>query len=74
MIEVKLLNKGDSVLEINDKFLAIKRKNGEVDVYKVGFSDQDEFLVDPIKAAVITYGDGVVSKTSEDGETTVFTF
>lgn len=74
MIEVKLLNKGDSVLEINDKFLAIKRKNGDVDVYKVGFTEQDELMVDPIKTAVITYGDGVVSKTSEDGETTYFTF
>lgn len=74
MIEVKLLNKGDSVIELNDKFLAIKRKNGEVDVYKVGFTDQDEFVVDPLKAAVITFGDGIVAKTSDDGETTVFTF
>ena len=36
--------------------------------------NQDEFVVDPLKAAVITFGDGIVAKTSDDGETTVFTF
>ena len=74
MIEVKLLNKGDSIIELNEKFLAIKRKNGAVDIFRVGFTDQDEFMVDPVKAAVITYGDGVIMKTSDDGETTYFSF
>ena len=74
MVEIKLLNKGDSVLEINDKFLAVKRKNGEVDIFKVGFTEQDEMIIDPVKAAVITFGDGIVTKTADDGETTYFTF
>ncbi len=74
MIEAKLLGKGDSVIAVNEKFLAIKRKNGEVDIFKVGFTDEEAFVVDPIKAATITFGEGIVTKTSEDGETTYFTF
>ena len=74
MVEVKILNKGDSVIALNEKFLAVKRKNGDVDIYKVGFTDQDEFVVDPIKAAIITFGEGIVVKKSEDGETTFFAF
>ena len=74
MVTLKLLNKGDSVLEINERFLAIKRKNGDVDIYKIFFTDQDELVVDPIKMTVITYGDGIVTKDSDDGETTYFSF
>ena len=32
------------------------------------------FFIDPIKAAIIGYGEGTVGKTLEDGETTVYTF
>ncbi len=74
MIEAKLLSKGDSVIAVNEKFLAIKRRNGEVDVFKVSSTDEDVFVVDPIKVAAITFGEGIVTKTSEDGETTYFAF
>ena len=74
MIEIKILSKGDSVLEINERFLAIKRKNGEVDIYKVLFNEEGELAIDPVKSAVIGFGDGVVSKKLDDGDTTVFTF
>ena len=74
MIEIKILNKGDSVLSINERFLAIKRKNGEVDIYCVAFNEENELIIDPVKSAVIGFGTGVVSKKLDDGETTLFTF
>lgn len=74
MFNIDILKKGDEVLSINDKFLAVKRKNGTVDIYKVMFNEENEIFIDPIKAAIIGYGEGTVGKTLEDGETTVYTF
>lgn len=74
MIDIKILKKGDSVLTVNDRFLAVKRESGEVDIYRVMFNDENELAIDPVKSAVIGYGEGMVSKTLEDGETTLFTF
>ena len=74
MFNIDILKKGDEVLSINDKFLAVKRKNGTVDIYKVMFNEENEIFIDPITAAIIGYGEGTVGKTLEDGETTVYTF
>jgi len=74
MVKIDVLKKGDEVLAINDRFLAIKRKTGIVDIFNVLFTEENELTIDPVKAAVIGYGEGLVSKESVDGETTVFTF
>lgn len=74
MYNISILRKGDTVLCVNDRFLAVKRKNGEVDIFKVLFSEKDEFLIDPVKTATIGFGEGTVSSDMEDGETTVYTF
>ena len=74
MTNINILKKGDEVLTVNERLLAVKRKNGTVDIYNVMYNEENEFFVDPLKAAVIGYGEGVVGKTLEDGETTVFTF
>ena len=74
MFNISILRKGDAVLCINDRFLAVKRKNGEVDIFKVLFNEKDEFLIDPVKTATIGFGEGTVSSDMEDGETTVYTF
>ncbi len=74
MISINVLKKGDEVLTINERFLAIRRKNGTVDIFNVMFNEQNEIFVDPVKAAVIGYGEGTVGKELEDGATTVYTF
>lgn len=74
MINIDILKKGDEVLTINERFLAVKRKNGSVDIYNIMYNEENEIYVDPIKAAVIGFGEGTVGKTLEDGETTVYTF
>lgn len=73
MININLLKKGDEVLSMNEKFLAIKRKDGTVDVYNVFFNEEGVY-VDPIKTAVIGYGEGTVEKVLDDGETRIVSF
>ena len=74
MLQIDLLKKGDEVLTISDNFLAIRRKNGTVDIFKVLFDENNEIYVDPLKIAVIGYGEGIIGKALDDGETTVYTF
>lgn len=74
MININILKKGDEVLSLTERFLAIKRKNGEVDIFNVMYGEAGEFLIDPLKVASIGYGEGTVGKTMDDGETTVYAF
>ena len=70
MVNIDILKKGDEVMAINERILAVKRKNGCVDIYTVLYNEQGEIFIDPVKAATV----GIVSKESADGETTVYTF
>lgn len=74
MVNIDVLKKGDEVLSINERFLAVKRNNGVVDIYAVFFTEENELTIDPVKTTVIGFGDGLVSKKLDDGETTIFTF
>ena len=74
MVTINILKKGDEVLSITDRILAVKRKNGEVDIFNVMFNEENEFIIDPIKAASIGFGEGTVSKSMDDGQTTVYAF
>ena len=74
MINIDILKKGDEVLTVNERFLAVKRKNGTVDIFNIMYNEENEVFIDPIKAAVIGYGEGTVGKTLDDGETTIYTF
>lgn len=74
MVNIDILKKGDEVMAINERILAVKRKNGCVDIYTVLYNEQGEIFIDPVKAATVGYGEGIVSKESADGETTVYTF
>ena len=73
MVDINILKKGDEVLTINERFLAVKRKNGTVDIFSIMYNEANELLIDPVKAAVIGYGEGTVSMKLDE-ETTIFTF
>lgn len=73
MININVLKKGDEVLTINEKFLAIKRKDGTVDIYNVFFYEEGIY-VDPIRSAIIGYGEGMIEKLLDDGETKIVEF
>ena len=73
MFDIRILHKGDEVICVNDHFLAVKRKSGEVDIFKVVFDERGEFLIDPVKVATVGFGEGTVSASLDD-ETTVYSF
>ena len=74
MININILKKGDEVIAVNEKFLAVRRKTGEVDIFNIMYNENNEVFIDPVKAAVIGFGEGTVEKKLDDGETTVYTF
>lgn len=69
MLNINFLQKGDEVLSLTDHLLSIKRKNGEVDLFKVIVGDDEEMpiYIDPVKIATIGFGNGTVEKELEDG-------
>lgn len=34
-MKINILNKGDKVLNVNENFIAVERKNGEVDIVPI---------------------------------------
>ncbi len=74
MVKINILKKGDEVISVTDNFLAVKRKNGGVDIFRVMMTEENEFCIDPVKVTSIGYGTGTVSKDLDDGNTTVYSF
>ena len=63
---VGLLKKGDSVLNVTSEFVAVKRKNGEVDIIPL-VKDGWSWRVDTENIVTIGYGENTVSYKNEDG-------
>lgn len=61
-----LMKKGDEVLAITNEFVAIKRKNGEVDVIPIT-NNGDGWRVEIENIITIGYGNNTVSFENEDG-------
>jgi hypothetical protein len=58
-IRVKILGKGDSVINVFPGYIVLRRRNGEVEI--VGFSMEDgEARLNPDLKVTITYGNGTV--------------
>ena len=72
-MNINILKKGDEVIAINDKIVAIKRKNGQVDIFSIMYGEK-EIYVDPVKIATIGYGNGEISKVIDEDGTTVMEF
>ena len=72
-IKIELLKKGDSVLNVWDNNIAIKRKNEDVEIfhYELGEDGLPRLSNNSI---LITKGEGIVKAKSEDGSFEVGTF
>ena len=68
---IGILKKGDKVLSITQDFVAIERKNGEVDVYPI-VKDGDLVRIDTQGIVTIGFGDNLVA--TQVGDVTVTTF
>lgn len=68
---IGILKKGDHVINVASEFIAVERKNGEVDIIPF-IRDGEAFRVDPENIVTIGYGDNIVQ--TKAGDVTITTF
>lgn len=68
---IGVLKKGDHVISVTVDFIAVERKNGEVDLIPLSKGD-GTLRVDSDNIVTIGYGDNIVQTTN--GDVTVMTF
>ena len=71
MIKIRVLKKGDQVLNVTSEFIAVQRKNGEVDILPL-VKDEMGLRVDIEEIVTIGYGNNTVQ--ASDNEIVVTTF
>ena len=65
-MKVNVLRKGDSVLNVTSEFIAIKRRNGEVDIMPV-VEDVSGFRINTEAVVTIGYGENTIESDVVDG-------
>ncbi|MEE0886517.1 MAG: hypothetical protein UIB61_06400 [Treponema sp.] len=70
-MKINILKKGDSVLNVDKNFIAVRRKNGEVDIVPL-IEDETGLRVNVSKIVTIGYGDNIV--TANVGDVTVINY
>ena len=65
-MKINILNKGDKVLNVTVDFIAVERKNGEVDIVPLA-KDENGFWVDVQNITTIGYGNNTVQSETIDG-------
>lgn len=68
---IGILKKGDHVINVTSEFIAVERKNGEVDILPI-IKDGEMLMVDPENIVTIGYGDNIVQ--TKAGDVTITTF
>ena len=63
-IKIKVLRKGDSVVSATDKAIAVRRKNGEVDLIPI-IPDGGFLRVDLDNIVTVSYGSNSIETTVE---------
>ncbi len=67
-MKINILNKGDSVLFVNDRLIAVQRKNGEVDLIPMMLDNENNLpRIDTKNILTIAYGKNTV-ETVVDGD------
>lgn len=67
-MRIGVLKDGDEVLSVTSEFIAVKRKNSEVDLIPLVNDPKFGLRVDKHKIVTIGFGDNEVSAESENGE------
>lgn len=68
---IGILKKGDNVLNVTAEFIAVQRKNGEVDIVPL-LKDETGLRIDVENIATIGYGNNTVQVTKDDVVVTTF--
>lgn len=70
-MKIGIMKKGDKVLTVTSEFIAVQRKNGEVDVVPL-IKDQTGLRVDIEGIVTIGYGENTVEVSTGDVLVTTF--
>jgi hypothetical protein len=73
-IKIGIMKKGDSILSASQDFVAIKRKNGEVDIIRLYFDENKLPRLDMENMVTIGYGEGSVSTVVDEDGCEITTF
>lgn len=69
---IGILKKGDQVINVTAEFIAVQRKNGEVDIVPL-MKDESGLRIDTEGIITIGFGDNIVqTKTIDDVVVTTF--
>ena len=68
---IGILKKDDRVINVTSEFIAVERKNGEVDIIPI-LKDGNTLRVEPENIVTIGYGDNIVQTNT--GDVTITTF
>lgn len=71
MMKIGVLRKGDQVLNVTPEFIAVQRKNGEVDIIPM-LKDEMGLRVDIEHIVTIGYGNNTVQASNEEVVVTTF--
>lgn len=72
-IKFEILKKGDTVLNVWENHVAVKKKSGEVEIFWL-YIDEDGLPRLSENTVLITQGNGSVSAETTDGDVTITTF
>lgn len=72
-IKFEILKKGDTVLNVWENHVAVKKKSGEVEIFRL-YIDEDGLPRLSENTVLITQGNGSVSAETTDGDVTITTF
>lgn len=70
---IEVLQKGDSVLNVWSQYIAIKRKNGDVEILHYDFDSEGALRINK-DSILITKGNGSIHVKSEDSSFEAGTF
>lgn len=70
-MKIGILKKGDKVLNVTSEFIAVQRKNGEVDIIPM-IKDEMGLRVDIEGIVTIGYGENIVEISTDDVVVTTF--
>lgn len=65
-MRINILEKGDQVISVTERFIAVKRKNGEVDIVPINL-DEMGLYVEQDRIVTIGYGSNTVETENEQG-------
>ena len=72
-IKFEILKKGDTVLNVWDNHIAVKKKSGEVEIFQF-YVDEEGLPRLSENTILVTQGNGSISAETTDSDVTITTF